>query len=82
MAFIINVILSVIIVVLERKQPEKTIAWLLILTLLPPIGLILYIFLGRNWKRNKLNDRINPKINDLISPILDEYPEKQYVPLM
>ena len=42
--------------VLERKQPEKTIAWLLILTLLPPIGLILYIFLGRNWKRNKLND--------------------------
>ncbi|WP_349398549.1 PLDc N-terminal domain-containing protein, partial [Clostridium perfringens] len=60
MAFIINVILSVIIVVLERKQPEKTIAWLLILTLLPPIGLILYIFLGRNWKRNKLNDRINP----------------------
>ncbi|MGM8289145.1 PLDc N-terminal domain-containing protein, partial [Clostridium perfringens] len=39
LAFIINVILSVIIVVLERKQPEKTIAWLLILTLLPPIGL-------------------------------------------
>ena len=68
--------------VLERKQPEKTIAWLLILTLLPPIGLILYIFLGRNWKRNKLNDRINPKINDLISPILDDYPEKQYVTLM
>ena len=68
--------------VLERKQPEKTIAWLLILTLLPPIGLILYIFLGRNWKRNKLNDRVNAEINELISPILDEYPEKQYVPLM
>ena len=68
--------------VLERKQPEKTIAWLLILTLLPPIGLILYIFLGRNWKRNKLNDRVNPEINELINPILDEYPEKQYVPLM
>ena len=68
--------------VLERKQPEKTIAWLLILTLLPPIGLILYIFLGRNWKRNKLNDRVNAEINELINPILDEYPEKQYVPLM
>ena len=61
--------------VLERKQPEKTIAWLLILTLLPPIGLILYIFLGRNWKRNKLNDRVNAEINELINPILDEYPE-------
>ncbi|MGG5460096.1 cardiolipin synthase [Clostridium sp. B9] len=81
-ALIINVILSVVVVVLERKQPEKTIAWLLILTLLPPIGLILYIFLGRNWKRNKLNDRINPQVKDLISPILDEYPKKQYVSLM
>ncbi|MHC9416897.1 cardiolipin synthase, partial [Clostridium perfringens] len=59
-----------------------TIAWLLILTLLPPIGLKQNINKPRKRKRNKLHYRINPKINDLISPILDEYTEKQYVPLM
>ena len=68
--------------VLERKQPEKTIAWLLILILLPPIGLILYIFLGRNWKIHKLNDKISDEVNELISPIIKEYVHKQYIPLI
>lgn len=78
----INTILSVTIVILERKQPDKTIAWLLILFLLPPIGLILYIFLGRNWKIHKLNDRLNMKVKNLISPIIKNYPNKQYISLM
>lgn len=53
--FIINASISLVIIVLERKRPEKTIAWLLVFVLLPPIGLILYIFIGRNWKRRTLN---------------------------
>ncbi|MGL5243933.1 MAG: cardiolipin synthase [Sarcina sp.] len=78
----INIILSIAIVILERKQPDKTIAWLLVLILIPPIGLLLYIFLGRNWKLHKLNDKVNPKVQDLISPIIRTYPEKYYVSLM
>lgn len=78
----INTVLSVTIVILERKQPDKTIAWLLILFLLPPIGLILYIFLGRNWKIHKLNDKLNIKVKNLISPIIKNYPNKQYISLM
>lgn len=78
----INTILSVTIVILERKQPDKTIAWLLILFLLPPIGLILYIFLGRNWKIHKLNDKSNVKIKNLISPIIKNYSNKHYISLM
>lgn len=80
--FAINITLAITIVVLERKQPEKTIAWLLVLTLLPPVGLILYIFLGRNWKIHKLNDKISDEVNELISPIIEEYKYKQYIPLI
>ncbi|WP_042439776.1 cardiolipin synthase [Clostridium amazonitimonense] len=80
--FFINIIISVIIIVLERKKPEKTIAWLLVLTLLPPVGLILYIFLGRNWKLHKLNESISEDIKDLIYPIIKEYKHQEYVPLM
>lgn len=78
----INIIVGTAIVVLERKKPEKTIAWLLILLLLPPVGLILYIFLGQNWKIHKLNDRMPDEINDLITPIIKEYKLKQYTPLI
>lgn len=55
---LINIILVSTIVILEKKRPEKTLAWILVLVFLPPIGLILYIFLGRSWKINKL-DKIN-----------------------
>jgi len=53
--WIINIFISLTIISLERRRPEKTLAWLLVFILLPPIGLILYIFLGRNWKIHKLN---------------------------
>ncbi|WP_238886844.1 cardiolipin synthase [Clostridium sp. YIM B02551] len=78
----INILLGTTIVVLERKRPEKTIAWLLILLLLPPVGLFLYIFLGRNWKLHKLNDRMSSKINALIKPIIKEYKLSEYAPLI
>lgn len=78
----INILLGTTIIVLERKRPEKTIAWLLILLFVPPVGLILYIFLGRNWKLHKLNDGISHKINNLINPIMREYNLKEYAPLI
>ena len=55
---ILNALISILLIILERKKPEKTIAWLLVFVLLPPIGLILYVFLGRNWKKYKLNSEL------------------------
>jgi cardiolipin synthase A/B len=80
--FIINAIVSITIIILERKQPEKTIAWLLVFVLLPPIGLILYVFLGRNWKMHKLRETFSPQIEDLVYGVIKklEYPE--YMPLI
>lgn len=63
---LINIMVSIIVIILERKNPEKTIAWLAIFIVLPPIGLFLYIFLGRNWKKHKLHDETNINIEELI----------------
>ncbi len=81
-AFVINIIISITIIVLERKQPEKTIAWLLVFILLPPVGLILYIFLGRNWKLHKLNETLSQEIRELIYPIIKDLENKEYIPLI
>lgn len=67
---LINLILVSTIVILEKKRPEKTIAWILILLFLPPIGLILYVFLGRNWKINTLNKGVPDNLKKLISSII------------
>jgi cardiolipin synthase A/B len=48
-----NSIVSLLIIILERKKPEKTVAWIFIILLLPMAGLLLYIILGRNWKQER-----------------------------
>lgn len=42
----------------------------------------MYIFLGRDWKLNKLNDKLSAQVKELISPILKEYPNKEYISLI
>jgi cardiolipin synthase A/B len=80
--FILYAIISIIIIILERKRPEKTIAWLLVFVLLPPIGLILYIFLGRNWKKHKLTEDFSPYVRDLIHRVINKIENPEYIPLI
>ncbi|MBU5486550.1 cardiolipin synthase [Clostridium sp. MSJ-11] len=78
----INTLSVIIIVLLERKRPEKTIAWLLVIVLLPPIGLFMYIFLGRDWKIHKLNKDFSPKIKQLINKVINKIDDMEYIPLI
>lgn len=80
--FILNAVISVTTIVLERKRPEKTIAWLLIFIVLPPLGLVLYIFVGRNWKRHKLNEALSPHVQDLIQRVIKRIEGNEYYSLI
>lgn len=48
------VISTVIVVVLDNRNPVKTMAWVLVLTFLPIVGLILYFFFGRSQRRERI----------------------------
>lgn len=50
---IIAVILS------ENRNPVKSLAWVTVLLLLPVVGLVLYIFFGRNIKNKRMISRRN-----------------------
>ncbi len=43
-----------ILIFLENKNPSKTIAWLLVLFLVPVIGFFLYLFLGQNVRKKNI----------------------------
>ena len=51
------VIITVIHVVLDNRQPAKTIAWALIIIFAPVIGIIAYLFFGMNTRRERLVSR-------------------------
>ena len=80
--FILYAVVSIVIIILERKRPEKTIAWLLVFVILPPFGLILYIFLGRNWKRHKLIEDFSPYVRDLVYRVINKIENQEYIPLI
>jgi cardiolipin synthase len=54
---ILNIIFIILLIFFERKDPTATWAWLLILTLIPVLGFILYLFLGLTPKKRKVFQR-------------------------
>ncbi|MCL1808600.1 MAG: cardiolipin synthase [Clostridiales bacterium] len=50
----VNILIALAIIFLERKNPTASLAWIMILFLLPGIGLVLYIFLSQNISRQKM----------------------------
>ena len=46
--------LSVIHVVMDNRQPAKTMAWVLVILFLPLIGVVFYLFFGMNHRRELL----------------------------
>ncbi len=52
--YIIVDALVMIKVVMDNRQPAKTMAWILVLWALPIIGILLYIFFGQNTRKERL----------------------------
>jgi cardiolipin synthase A/B len=55
--FMITSIAIAFIVVLEKRSPYKTFAWILALVLLPGIGLVFYLVFGQEYRKTKMFSR-------------------------
>ena len=64
-----------IFVIRENRRPQSTLAWILVLIFAPGIGLLIYIFFGRNWKafskqRTLLRHDLEANARPLLSPLV------------
>lgn len=50
----INILLGLLLVFFERRSPTTTWLWLMVLTFLPGVGFILYLFLGQDLSKKKM----------------------------
>ena len=57
LVFLITAIPVAIMIVLEKRSPYKTMAWILMLVLLPIFGVIFYLFFGQEYRKRKLFSR-------------------------
>ena len=51
----ISIFVLVVIIITERRNPLRAIAWILILIALPGFGLVAYVLFGRSLRRQKLS---------------------------
>ena len=50
----INILLSVVIVFFERRDPKTVWTWLLVLYFIPILGIFLYLVIGQNFHKRKM----------------------------
>ena len=55
--YIITIVFMVVLVIQQRGDPMKTIAWLLVVTFLPLLGIVLYFYFGKNYRKEKIFSR-------------------------
>ncbi|MBU1044427.1 MAG: cardiolipin synthase [Candidatus Omnitrophica bacterium] len=75
-AFQVYIIFTVIVLLLDNRDPSETFAWIFIFILLPIAGFALYLFAGRNWKKSydhkrKLPQYVAKNLITLFKPIAE-----------
>lgn len=66
LASVLNIIFIIIVVFFEKKKPESTLAWVLILFFVPYLGIVLYIIFGEFFrfgiKKRERDKLLNDKL--------------------
>ncbi|MBM7614978.1 cardiolipin synthase [Alkaliphilus hydrothermalis] len=68
---ILTISISVMIL-MENRSPSRTVAWLLVLILLPVIGIFLYLYIGQNHKKKRTFIKKSQQDYRILSQLLKE----------
>lgn len=86
LVYIALVIAIFYVVLKERRDPAETLAWMLVILMLPAVGIIAYILFGRSWRKSKTfsykDDTVSRNINEICEKQLHEISKENYSELM
>lgn len=57
LAYVIVTIGSIVVIILENRQPIKTMAWVMVLLAFPVIGLAIFYFFGQDFRKERVITR-------------------------
>lgn len=79
--YVITIVGTVIVVISENRNPLKSIAWIFVLLFFPVGGLIFYIFLGRDFRKQRMISRKSLKKINRYSFTHQTHPHSLNLPL-
>jgi cardiolipin synthase len=73
---------AAVFIILDNRSPQSTFAWILLFILLPVVGVIIYLFFGRDWKafsqeRKLTKQLIAGELTYLLQPL--QAREQEYI---
>ncbi|SMO59458.1 cardiolipin synthase [Saccharicrinis carchari] len=71
-SYAISILVIISIMILENRNPLKSLSWILVLLLLPMIGIALYIFFGQNLRKQKIINRKGLENHDYLLSVASE----------
>ncbi len=71
-SYLISILVVIGVMILENRNPLKSLSWILVLLLLPILGIILYIFFGQNLRKEKIIRRKGLKNHEFIRSVAKE----------
>ncbi len=85
--YVVLILSTVTVVLLENRQPAKTIAWIIVLILLPVLGLIFFYFFGQNIRKERYISRrqytlLTRRMMARAERVPDRNAPPRYVPLI
>lgn len=81
--WLVNIFAAIVTVFKDKREIAATWAWLLVLSFLPIIGFILYLFVGKKLSRDKIYDIKTQErmgIEQLVSLQKEQWREKELLP--
>lgn len=77
--YFLTVVFIAFLIILENRNPVKTISWILVLVLLPFVGIVIYLFFGQEYRKTKMFSRKGlkdlEKLRNLTLEQLDNLPK-------
>ena len=64
---LLNILFIIIVVFFDRKKPESTLAWVLILFFVPYVGIFLYIIFGEFFRFGVKKKERDKLLNDKLT---------------
>jgi cardiolipin synthase len=64
-----------VMLIMDDREPSRTLTWLFVLLLLPVLGLLFFLFFGRDWKvitaRRRTTEDLMTMVADKMRPVYD-----------
>lgn len=67
---------TIVVIILDNRNPVKTMAWILVLLFLPIVGLVFYFFFGRSQRKERIIGQ--KSYNRLLKKPMAEYMAQDY----